>query len=451
MTPGPGAASFLVGHEASASLRHSTGALRWTAALVVVGFVGLTAWYTAQHIIAATADPEIAVLVSRGNVTTWPRLVQSFTAAAERHGWLVSEAASENPGRLRIVFGDGGVVLFRLYKELGHGGLRDRVDSLCRRSRPPLAILSGTNSGSARVVAEALHEHEGITPSPLYLLSSGTVDDLAGIHADKTFRFGHKNSRQAKDLVQRMQRLYAEKGKDPPTVRVAIVQIQDDPFACEFTHFVRQELTDALGDGRVAFDVLKLPTAVGPSNEPTELERRNAAKLAGEMASAPQQEWVVVLPGAADFVRRFWLCHYEALQEVGADRMAVHFDNLTYLVGDSIDFVDFNGPLPPSALHATAIFFAQFDPRVGSADSPDSSLVREALYHEIAETVLSVLATPGARESATSLRSALAHYRRTPESPSYFNGPERRGGGGPVVVRAKLDAKFLFDFPPQMK
>jgi hypothetical protein len=351
---------------------------------------------------------------------------------------------------LRIVFRDGGAVLFRLYKELGHAGLRDRIDTLCRRSRPPIAILSGANSGSAHVVAEKLHERDVAGGAPIFLLSSGTVDDLTSIHTDKTFRFGHKNSRQAKDLVKRLRQLYAEKGKDPPTVRVAVVQIADDPFACEFTHLVKRELEDSF-NGRVAFDDLTLPTAVGPFSDPTELERQYAARLASDMSSAPLQEWVVVLPSAADGVRRFWLSHYEALQEVGADRMALHFDNLTYLVGDSIDFVDFNGPLQPSALHATAIFYAQYDPRDAGAERPDSSLIREALYHEIAETALTVLADPVARQSASALQSALKNYRRASEGPAYFDGPERRGGGGPVVVRSSLASKFLFDFPPQMK
>jgi hypothetical protein len=151
-------------------------------------------------------------------------------------------------------------------------------------------------------------------------------------------------------------------------------------------------------------------------------------------------------------MRRFWLCHYEALQEVGANEIARHFENLTYLVGDSVDFVDFNGPLQPSCLHATAIFYAQYDPRKPGSDALDPVRLREALYHDIAETALTVLKDASARRAPEGFRAALAAYHATEHEPTYFNGPERRGGGGPVVVRAsQTEAKFHFEFPPEMK
>lgn len=456
MSQRSGAANFLASQDVSVPVRQKAGAWWIAGAIVVTLFVGASAWWTAHRTLEPDNDGEIAVLVSRSNSTTWPRLVQSFSAEASRNGWLVSEAATEYPGRLRIVFPDGGAVLFRLYKELGHAGLRQRVLDLCDRSRPPIAILSGSNSGSAKIIAQALHDRDRPNRSaPVFLLTSGTVDDLTAIHPEKTFRFGHKNSRQAKEVVGRLAKLYDDQGRDPLSLRVEIVEIEDDSFACEFSKLVKKQLSETFGKERIRFETVKLPTGIGTFDDPTEQERKIAANLAREMASVPAQPWVIVLPAAADVYRRFWLSLYEALQEVGADRLAQHFGNLTYLAGDSLDFSDFAGPLKAENLHATAIFYAQYDPRLEGESIPDAERVREALYHEIGRTVLAVLSDPEARKSAEVLRNAFDAHRRDKDGPDYFDGPERRGGGGPIVVRAKmLDSReqtFQFDFPPEMK
>jgi hypothetical protein len=456
MSQRSGVANFLASQDVSAPMRQKVGAWWVAGAIVVTLLVGATGWWTAQRTMEPDNDGEIAVLVSRSNSTTWPRLVQSFSAEARRNGWVVSEAATEYPGRLRIVFPDGGAVLFRLYKELGHAGLRQRVLDLCDQSRPPIAILSGSNSGSARIIATALHDRDRPNrPAPVFVLTSGTVDDLTAIHPEKTFRFGHKNSRQAKEVVGSLAKLYDDQGRDPLSLRVAIVEIEDDTFACEFSKLVKKQLIETFGEGRVKFETLKLPTGIGTFDDPTEQERKIAAHLAREMSSVPAQSWVIVLPAAADVYRRFWLSLFEALQEVGADRMAQHFGNLTYVAGDSLDFSDFSGPLKAENLRATAIFYAQYDSRLEGESVPSPERVREALYHEIGRTVLAVLADPEARKSAEVLRNAFAGYRRNQDGPAYFDGPERRGGGGPIVVRSQMlssgEQKFQFIFPTEMK
>jgi len=462
MSQGPGVANFLASKGDSILIRQKVGAWWIGVAIVATLLIGGTAWWMAHQTLEPTNDGEIAVLVSRSNSTTWPRLVQSFSTEARRNGWIVSEAETEHPGRLRIVFSDGGAVLFRLYKELGHAGLRQRVLALCDQPRPPIAILSGSNSGSARVVAQALQERDRPgRPVPVFLLTSGTVDDLTAIHPDKTFRFGHKNSRQAKEVVHRLSKLYEDQGSNPPSLRVAVVEIEDDSFACEFSKLVKKELIDTFGEpkqgdeSRIKFETLKLPTGIGTFDDPTEQERRIAAYLAREMSSVPAQAWVIVLPAAADVFRRFWLSQFEALQEVGADRLAQHFGNLTYIAGDSLDFSDFSISLKPENLHATAIFYAQYDPRRGGEAAPSPELVREALYHEIGRTVLTVLTDRSARRAPESLQKAFAKYRRTKDGPTFFEDGERRGGGGPVVVRSfpleSKEQKFLFDFPAEMK
>jgi hypothetical protein len=454
MSQGPGNAKFLAARQPSAPARQNAGYGRLALfALLAAAVVG-SAWFTAHRSAVDSDDPVIAVLVSRSNSTTWPRLVQSFTSAAKRNGWGVSESTVSDPDdRLRITFSDGGAVVFRLYKELGHGGLRDRVLSLCDSPRPPIALLSGANSGSGRVVAQALHDREASGRSaPVYLLTSGTVDDLTTIHAKKTFRFGHKNSRQAQEVVGRLTKLYEERGVDPPTVRVALMEVEDDPFACEFSRLVKQELAKTFGESRLQFDSRKLPTATGPYDDPAPQERTNAKWLAREMSYSPGEQWVVVLPSAADVNRRVWLSLHEALQEMGANEIARNYDSLAFIAGDSLDFVDFVGPLKPGDLHATAIFYAQYDPRLPGEKTADPVLIREALYHEIAETALGALAEPSARTSAESLRAALAGYRRMPNEPPFFEGPERRAGGGPVVVRSNpVESRFTFAFSTETR
>ena len=453
MSQGPGNANFLAARQPSAPARQNAGFGRLALFALLAAAVAGAAWFTAHRSTVDSDDPVVAVLASRSNTTTWPRLVQSFTSAAKRNGWGVSESAVSDPDRLRITFGDGGAVVFRLYKELGHAGLRERVLSLCDSPRPPIALLSGANSGSGRVVAQALHDRETSGRSaPVYLLTSGTVDDLTTIHANKTFRFGHKNSRQAQEVVGRLTKLYEERGVDPPLVRVALMEIEDDPFACEFSRLVKQELTRVFGESRLQFHPMNLPTVVGTHDDPGPLERKNAKDLAREMSYSPGQQWIVVLPAAADVYRRVWLSLHEALQEIGANEIARNYESLAFIAGDSLDFVDFAGPLKPGDLHATAIFYAQYDPRLPGEKTADPVLIREALYHEIAETVLGTLAEPSARTSAESLRAALARCRRMPNEPPFFEGPERRAGGGPVVVRSfPLESRFTFAFPTETR
>lgn len=452
MSQWPGVAKFLATDSSPLPLRQKVGG-RWAGlAVLAVLLVCLSAWFMAQRNRELPYDAEIAVLVSQGNSTTWPRMVHAFDAEACRHGWSFSESESASPGEIRVVFNDGGTVLFRLYKELGHGGLRQRVLSLCAQSKPPIAILSGSNSDSARVIAETLHEREvSGRKSPLYLLSSGTVDDLTAIHANKTFRFGHKNSRQAKEVVSRLSTLYKEQGRNPPVLRVAVVEIADNQFACEFSRLVEKEMKATFGEHNLQCTTIGLSTQAG-TFDPTPEEREVTKKIALEMCDIPSQPWVIVLPASADLYRRFWLAHFEALQEIGVPWIGGRLDHLTFVAGDSIDFVDFANALKPENLHATAIFYGQYDPRRAGETSPSPDRLQEALYHEISETVLGTLADRESRQSPDSLRKALAAYHRPSDGSPYFDGAERHGGGGPVVVRTSLQEQaFAFDFPAEIK
>jgi hypothetical protein len=439
-------ANFLAEEGESALSRQKVG----VGVIALVSLLAVTvagAWYTAKRH-RQPADPEIAVLVSRSNTTTWPRFVQSFTAAAKRHGCTIAEVPDAQADRLRIIFPAGDSVVFKLYKELGHAGLRERVLSLCESPNAPIAVLSGSNSGSARVVAEALRDREASgRPAPVYLLTSGTVDDLTTIHPKKTFRFGHNNSKQAAAVVRDVLERMRERGTSASQIQLAVFEIKDNPFACEFSGLVKKEVEAAFKSRTIAFKELILPTAVAPADSPTEKERENAVWLARKMSDDPWQQWLVVLPANAEANRRMWQCHYEALQELGANNMALHLDNVMFIAGDSLDFVDFTGALKPHDLHSRAVFYAQYDPRLDAKGVPDPVLVREALYHEIAETVMGTLQDPSARKSVGGLRQALADYRRSPGDALFFDGPERRSGGGPVMVRSTIsEAKFEFDF-----
>src|SRR5262245_44304829 len=115
MTHRSGVANFLAAERSSTGLRQKVGARTVALTSFVILLVAASAWFTARRTMGPDSDAEIAVIVSQINTVTWPRLVTSFKRVAERHGWAVTEA-SESPGRLRIVFGDGGSILFRLYK-----------------------------------------------------------------------------------------------------------------------------------------------------------------------------------------------------------------------------------------------------------------------------------------------------------------------------------------------
>ncbi|HTU93573.1 MAG TPA: hypothetical protein VMF69_26065 [Gemmataceae bacterium] len=147
------------------------------------------------------AEREIVWLYPATNATSWERFVAAVRRAAERlqrdHPGLRGDYAAAFPQQTTAVpevslswDGPAPRFVFRWYKLTSDWKTADWVEALLKRQPPPLAIIGGSSSDSARELATYLQRHAEELPEtdrPLLLLTTATADRVAPYNEGEAF------------------------------------------------------------------------------------------------------------------------------------------------------------------------------------------------------------------------------------------------------------------------
>jgi hypothetical protein len=139
-------------------------------------------------------EREIVWLYPATNATSWERFVAAVRRTAERlqrdHPDLQSDYSAAFPQQTTAVpevslswEGPAPRFVFRWYKLTSDWKTGDWIEALLKRQPPPLAIIGGSSSDSARELATYLQRHAEELPEsdrPLLLLTTATADRVAG-------------------------------------------------------------------------------------------------------------------------------------------------------------------------------------------------------------------------------------------------------------------------------
>jgi hypothetical protein len=157
---------------------------------VVVVFQGPPAQGRPAPLPVAPGELEIVWLYTATNATSWERFVSAVKRTADRlrseHPGLQADVNAAFPQQTTAVPevslawpSDGPRFVFRWYKVTSDWKTRDWIEALLRRSPPPLAIIGGSSSESARELATYLNQFAAGIPKddrPLLLLTTATAD-----------------------------------------------------------------------------------------------------------------------------------------------------------------------------------------------------------------------------------------------------------------------------------
>ncbi len=133
---------------------------------------------------------EIVWLYTATNATSWERFVAAVRRTGKRlerdHPGLRADITAAFPKQTTAVpevslswSGSGPRFVFRWYKLTGDWKTRDWIEALLKRDPPPLAIIGGSSSDSARELATYLNQFTAGMPEadrPLLLLTQATAD-----------------------------------------------------------------------------------------------------------------------------------------------------------------------------------------------------------------------------------------------------------------------------------
>jgi hypothetical protein len=419
--------------------------------------IGLFArqWSTQQ-----ATQVEVGVLFPGTDEGNWLDFVEGVRLAAREAGLSVSVATDRFEC---MVATKPTPVRFRWYPAAGGRGIQRRVRELCDRPTPPLAVVGANNSALTRALAEELAARRDRPDTPVLLMTSATADNLIQVHAGRSFRFGFNNSFQARTVVRRYREYVEGRGGMPQKARVLLIQIKDDPFSVDLARRFYAEVKSQLdaivvgpdesvkpesksGVVSDAPDVWSLTTATGSFDDPSEGEWWLARQLVSKMTSAPDAQWVLVMPMGTAAYRRMAYALHQAFQEADAESTRRVRANLVALSGDSLGYYRFHeaqlNQLLPDETPAPVIFFSHtnpVDPAV-PAEAP-RDIPSQSLNRDVARTLFAVLPSLGSNPTAAQLTDTLARYRPAGESEPMFDGGERRRGGGAVIAVPKPDAQ----------
>jgi hypothetical protein len=193
---------------------------------VVVVFQGPPAQGRPTPLPVAAGEVEIVWLYPATNASSWERFVAAVKRTAERlqddRPGLQADANAAFPRQTTAVPevslswpASGPRFVFRWYKLTSDWKAGDWIEALLQRRPPPLAVIGGSSSDSAREVAAHLNRFAGDMPTedrPLLLLTTATADrvvpyaegehasaavPLTQLYPDRTFRFCFTNRQMA--------------------------------------------------------------------------------------------------------------------------------------------------------------------------------------------------------------------------------------------------------------
>ncbi len=167
---------------------------------VVVVFQGPPAQGRPMPLSVLASQREIVWLYPATNAASWQRFVAAVRRTAKRwqHPRFAVQADDQSafPRQTTAVpevslswTGTGSRFVFRWYKLTGDWKSRDWIEALLQRQPPPLAIIGGSSSDSARELATHLHHLAAALPAqdrPLLFLTTATADRVVPFAEDKT-------------------------------------------------------------------------------------------------------------------------------------------------------------------------------------------------------------------------------------------------------------------------
>ncbi|HVS35125.1 MAG TPA: hypothetical protein VMS17_06050 [Gemmataceae bacterium] len=208
----------------------------------------------------ASGDHEIVWLSTTTNASAWERFVAAVQRAATRlqddHPGTQAQIGEAFPKQTTAVPevsltlpGGAGRLVFRWYKITTDWKQRDWVEALLKRRPPPLAIIGGNSSDTARELASQLSRQSGDVAEadrPLLLLTTATADRVADpdappdapvkankmgltdVYAKRTFRYCFSNKQMAAAV---MSFLRTQDDLQPDLASIHMVQWDDDAYS----------------------------------------------------------------------------------------------------------------------------------------------------------------------------------------------------------------------------
>jgi hypothetical protein len=167
---------------------------------VVVVFQGPPAQGRPMPLPVLVGEREIVWLYPATDAASWERFVAAVRRTAERvrrdRPSVQADDKSAFPQQTAAVpevslswSGEGKRFVFRWYKLTGDWKARDWIEALLARQPPPLAIIGGSSSDSARELATCLNHNASQLSSvdrPLLLLTNATANNVAPFNEDET-------------------------------------------------------------------------------------------------------------------------------------------------------------------------------------------------------------------------------------------------------------------------
>lgn len=215
------------------------------------------------------------------------------------------------PGKLHI----------RWYKVSSEQGVKEWLDALAQRDRPPLAIIGGGSSDRARDLARDLESRRDWKgPRPLLLMTTATANEvflegvssrkLTQVYPDRTFRFCFTNEQMARavtDFVWLMPDLQPT-GKPPGKASLPVVfpvQWQDDPYSVDLSEKFRQAVDRQTKHQHLQPFISRPEYSVGSFDRINRAEAKFTHLISEELPLNPGQRSLLIIPTGPTPARRF--------------------------------------------------------------------------------------------------------------------------------------------------
>jgi hypothetical protein len=234
-------------------------------------------------------EHEIVWLNSAVNASAWERFHAAVLGAAKDLKLeVVDNAAFPRETtvipEIIVTVRDDQKLIFRWYKLTNDQRTEAWVQALLDRSRPPLAIIGGSSSDSARDLALSLRNQiakRGLRSGPQLLLTTATADhvsvpdgaeiSLHDLYPGRTFRFCSTNQQMARAVTEFVA---SQEELRPDAAPVYVAQWEDDAYSKDLTARFCESLNAALdARGPAQFPVSsRIDYSVGGFDEPNRWE-----------------------------------------------------------------------------------------------------------------------------------------------------------------------------------